>query len=71
MRFPDDFLLINDKNLFWDELNVRKNGVICQAQGAPMITDSNQAYFTKMTGCVFQGRNTRDGAESSYSPIAR
>jgi len=36
-----------------------------------MITDSNHACFAKMATCGFQGSNTRDGVESSYSQIAR
>ena len=63
MRFPDDFLLINDKNLLWDELNVRKDGVICQAQGAPMTS--------KNTGCGFQEVTHAIGLRSSPPPMAR
>ena len=31
-----------------------KEGVVCQEKVAPMITDSNHACFTKMSGCGFQ-----------------
>jgi hypothetical protein len=52
---------LSDKNSLWNELNIRKKGVMGQKKGtlkkvALMITNSNQVYFVKVLGCG-QGRS--------------
>ena len=44
----------NDKNSLWDELNIRKGGVCVKNKRLLIITDSNQAYFAKMSVCGVQ-----------------
>jgi hypothetical protein len=45
---------LSDKNLLWNELNIRKKGVMGQKKGTLLITNSNQLYFVKVLGCELQ-----------------
>ena len=48
-------------------MNYIKEGVVWQEIVAPMITDSNHACFTKMSGCGFQeGVLKKRGLNNTY-----